>query len=514
MANTDVTRIAGNIGALNALNSLQNINKQLSIHQTRLSTGKRINSAADDPAGLTIATKMLARSEGMKVVVDNISDASNMLSVAESGLGKMNDILVQMRNKAEQAASDTLGSSERQAIQVQLSSYAEQLDSIVNETKWNNSALLDGTADKTFQTGVDESENTTWALATKHDAVSLNVSTKVALDNVSGQVVDASVASISSNGVKFSNLSKASTGDYILKTVGNAATSTVGKIENSVTAFTNGTLKAGTVNTVTNGIAAEVNNGTNTFEITGSTAAGAADGTISFKLNGTQYTNVAVDKGTGAGDTSSVDVDLGGGLTLTIANREAAVSFGSRSVDYIQSNTNKYALQRADGSAVGVDNNGTDETGTNATATSFYAKAGADYDTGLGITIKAGTLASGTSATAPLSSTFNFAQQSNYSVDVSTAAKAASYMTSTNTAIGTVNNSLVSLGSMMARLNYKSDAVATAQINVESSYNRIMNANMAEEQMNASKYSILQQTAVSMLAQANQAPQTLLSLFR
>ena len=108
MANVDVTRIAGNIGALNALNSLQNINKQLALHQTRLSSGKRINSAADDPAGLTIATKMMARSEGMKVVVDNIGDASNMLSVAESGLSKMNDILVQMRNKAEQAASDTL----------------------------------------------------------------------------------------------------------------------------------------------------------------------------------------------------------------------------------------------------------------------------------------------------------------------------------------------------------------------------------------------------------------------
>ena len=56
MAEVDVTRIAGNIGAMNALNSLQNINKQLSIHQTRLATGKRINTAADDPAWLALAT--------------------------------------------------------------------------------------------------------------------------------------------------------------------------------------------------------------------------------------------------------------------------------------------------------------------------------------------------------------------------------------------------------------------------------------------------------------------------
>ena len=94
MASVDVTRIASNIGALNALNSLTTINKQLALHQTRLQTGKRINSAADDPAGLTIATKMLARSEGMKVALDNIGDAKNMLSVAEGGMSKINDILV------------------------------------------------------------------------------------------------------------------------------------------------------------------------------------------------------------------------------------------------------------------------------------------------------------------------------------------------------------------------------------------------------------------------------------
>jgi hypothetical protein len=137
MAQADFTRIAANIGALNALQSLCTINNKLGIHQQRLSTGKRINSAADDPAGLTIATKMLARSEGLKVALSNIGDAKNMLSVAEAGLGKLTDILVQMRSKAEQAASDTLGSSEWAAIASQLESYAEQIDDVVNETKWN-----------------------------------------------------------------------------------------------------------------------------------------------------------------------------------------------------------------------------------------------------------------------------------------------------------------------------------------------------------------------------------------
>jgi flagellin len=188
-------------------------------------------------------------------------------------------------------------------------------------------------------------------------------------------------------------------------------------------------------------------------------------------------------------------------------NTRNAVSTGSRTVDYIQTDTNKYTLKRADGSAVNVSSDGT----TNATATSFYAKAGAGYNTGVGISLTAGTLDTGTTTK---TSSFVYTQSSKYSVDVSTAGKAGAYMTTVNTAINTVNESMTSLGSLMARLDYKSEALTNARVNVEASYNRIMNANMAEEQMNASKFTILQQTAVAMLAQANQAPQSLLSLFR
>ncbi len=164
MAEIDVTRIAGNIGAMNSLNSLANINKKLSIHQTRLATGKRINSAADDPAGLTIATKMLSRSEGLKTALNNIGDAKNLLAVAESGMGRINDILVQMRNSAEAGASDTMGTSERAALVTQMTAYAEQIDDIVNQTKWNGKALLDGSiksgSELRFQTGADKDDST------------------------------------------------------------------------------------------------------------------------------------------------------------------------------------------------------------------------------------------------------------------------------------------------------------------------------------------------------------------
>ena len=77
-----------------------------------------------------------------------------------------------------------------------------------------------------------------------------------------------------------------------------------------------------------------------------------------------------------------------------------------------------------------------------------------------------------------------------------------------------VSAQLSKVGSLSARLTFKEDQIAIAQVNVESSYNRIMNADMAMEQLEATKFSILQQTSTTMLAQANTAPQGVLALFR
>ncbi|MCI0520740.1 MAG: flagellin [Chloroflexi bacterium] len=143
---TDVTRIAGNIGALNALNSLQYINNQLAVHQTRLATGKRLNESADDPAGFNLATTFDVRRQGLKTVLSSIGDAKNVLSTAEGGLKKIQDILVKMQNKVLEAKSDTIGSSQRDAIQAQLDAYVSEIDDIVSQTEWNGTGLIGGSA--------------------------------------------------------------------------------------------------------------------------------------------------------------------------------------------------------------------------------------------------------------------------------------------------------------------------------------------------------------------------------
>ena len=514
MAQGDVTRIASNIGALNALNSLVNINKQLALHQGRISTGKRINSAADDPAGLTIATKMLARSEGLKTALSNISDASNLLSVAESGLSKMNDILVMMRSKAQQASSETLGGTERTAIQTQLESYAEQIGNIVSETKWNGDTLLDGTASKQFQTGAEYTDTTTWTLATSHrpNSLAMGISennTSVALAKISNTGTSFGAIAPSADSV-FTGLAEATTGQYTLTNLGMATSSTAGK-SSLVTgsSFLAGIsslntlaedMTAVTANQITSGI----------YTVTLSTVDGGTNKTTDWSLTDSTGNIVASASGDSiAGSTLDLKDAAGKYLGLSFNINSNLQSGGSMKVEYIAANHIKYNLKDGSGTIQNVDQDGVSG---GVISTVGYAAVGANsLHTGTNIKTSVGSIAS--SAVGDTLK-FTYKQVGDYVVDVSTVAKASAYMNTVDLAMNKVNESMTSLGSLMARLQFKEDQVSTAQVNVEASYSRIMNANMAEEQVNASKYTILQQTATAMLAQANTAPQNLLTLFR
>jgi flagellin len=157
MANVDVNRVAGNIGALNSLYSLRQVNSDLATRQARLQTGKRLLSAADDPAGMNIATSFDIRRNAMKTTLNAIGDAKNLMATAEGGLTKIQDILVKMQNKALEAVGDTIGQDQRDAIADQLNAYRTEIDDIVAQTQWNGRTLLSGTALGTFLTGVDSS---------------------------------------------------------------------------------------------------------------------------------------------------------------------------------------------------------------------------------------------------------------------------------------------------------------------------------------------------------------------
>jgi len=509
MATVDVTRIASNIGAANALSSLTSINKQLAIHQTRLATGKRINSAGDDPAGYTIATKMLARSEGLKVSLGNISDAKNLLGMAETGLSKMNDILVQMRGKAEQAASDTLGVKERQAVQAQLSSYAEQIDSIVDETKWNNTKLLGGNVTKRFQTGADNGEFTDWTLSQSHYAVDLGIVQQGG--QAQSAVATASAAGNVSASDKFTSMPELGDGEYSFRVLASAAGATTGyAVQTNAVGGVTDVYANNSGGTVGNVLA----NGENQITLSSYTVnGGGTTGTIAYSYTSADGTAVSANAtvaltagaGTATIGTSGVSFDVNANFTAFTGSDPSRVI----NVDYVRENMSQLQLEDADGNVISVDSD-SDAT-TTGSSFSFFVAAGATYDTGKGVSMVGAAVAG---LAADDLTTFDYKRENDYYMNVSTADDAASYMDTVNNAIDLINSDMADLGSLVARMTFKEDQIQTSQINVESSYSRIMDANMAEEQVNASKFSILQQTATAMLAQANQAPQTLLSLFR
>ncbi|MBF8276349.1 MAG: hypothetical protein HW390_1422 [Candidatus Brocadiaceae bacterium] len=140
------TRINTNINALNALKSLNDVNGRMAVAQLRLATGKKINTAADDAAGYTIAKKFNARAEGLGQALSNIGSAKNLVAVAEGHLNNIVDILTQMKTKATQASDDSLGTAERTSIKAELAALAKQINLETTQATWNSKALFAGTA--------------------------------------------------------------------------------------------------------------------------------------------------------------------------------------------------------------------------------------------------------------------------------------------------------------------------------------------------------------------------------
>ncbi len=154
----DLTRIAANIRAMQSLNSLTNINKQIGIHQMRLATGKRITSVGEDPAGYQLAKGLESRVRGLKVALNNVSNAKNVLSVAEGGYQSIMDILQTIKEKATQASDQSLSGAQRTALNSQVSALITEIDDIVNTTKFNGSKLIDGSYSGSFHTGDSASD--------------------------------------------------------------------------------------------------------------------------------------------------------------------------------------------------------------------------------------------------------------------------------------------------------------------------------------------------------------------
>ena len=133
-----------NIGALGAAAAASSVNKSMETSMERLATGKRINAAADDAAGMAISTRFDAEIRGYNQAIRNAADAQAMIDVGEGALIEVTNILQRMRELAVQASNDTASDADRDALDIEFQDLIDELSKIEDSTTWSHTQLLDG----------------------------------------------------------------------------------------------------------------------------------------------------------------------------------------------------------------------------------------------------------------------------------------------------------------------------------------------------------------------------------
>lgn len=154
-----------NIASLRSSEAMRNAADQMGDAMQRLSTGLRINSAADDAAGSAIASKMDAQTRSLAVAIRNANDAISLTQTAEGALSEVENMLQRMRELAVQAGNSTLNASDRAQIQAEVDQLSAEIDSVATKTNFNGNNLLDGgTTSLGFQIGANASDTLSVAL--------------------------------------------------------------------------------------------------------------------------------------------------------------------------------------------------------------------------------------------------------------------------------------------------------------------------------------------------------------
>jgi flagellin len=162
-----------NVASLGAQRSLATSGAELKTAMERLSSGKKINSAADDAAGFAIAERMTAQIRGLNMATKNANDGLSMLGVIENATNDVTDMLHRMRELAIQATNDTNGTEDRAFLQKEVAELIKEIDRVATQTQYNGQTVLDGTfSSKSIQVGTESGQKITFSVnGIKTDAI-------------------------------------------------------------------------------------------------------------------------------------------------------------------------------------------------------------------------------------------------------------------------------------------------------------------------------------------------------
>jgi flagellin len=390
-----MTVINTNVGALMARTFATKANDKMQTAMERLSSGMRINSAADDAAGMAVANKMTSQLSGIKMAIRNSQDGISLVQTAESGMSEITNMILRMRELAVQMENGIYTAKDRDNAQLEVNALLAEVDKIASNTRFNDVKVLDGSYDKTIRAG-----------------------------NTNAETIRVNVGALS--------------------TTENAKIT--GFAKNTVTVHADGvtTTGADTDLAVTMGQ-------TNTSKVEIDTSLFSSAFKAAFK---TDSLGVFTSGGT---DTAKFSIDAKTGKLTSITAM-----------------------------AVGAD-----------TVTVVY------------------TPRTGTAHTETITLNITAATEKNLNqIQVETTSDATHAIETLDKALEEVSTAQAQLGAIQNRLSHNIDNLSKSAMLTEQSVGRVVDADFAQETSELSKQQILNQAAVSMLAQANQSKQSVLSLLQ
>ncbi|MFC4526678.1 flagellin, partial [Dyella halodurans] len=455
----------------------------LSSATQRLSSGLKINSAADNAAGFAISQRYTTQIGGLTQASANASDAINLAQTAGSALDQVTSNLQAIRDLAVQSANGTYTATDRASIDQEVQQRLAEITRIANQTTFNGSNVLDGSMKtKSFQIG-----------ASVGQTISVSLGTSVKASAV-GQVAEVSTGSINT-GTGFTLASGALT----VNVNGTGPVSVAAGTYKTVASL------ASAINTAAGSNIAAVDATTGELKVTGPTGgvtfAGAAQATL-----GLPSANIAA-AGTGASTTAVASTGDPSNETLTINGTKVSLA-GAQSLQDVSD-----AINAAGISGVSAAVNG------NGNGLNFYSSSALTISDTVGTSNVAGSIigANATNANtgAAFASTNTAATGGSLATgNVQTVDSANDLISRVDVALQTVSNFAAQLGAVQNRFQSTISTVAAQTTNLQASQSTIQDADFAAETANMSKANVLQQAGISVLAQANSNPQQVLKLLQ
>ena len=554
-----MTAINTNIAALRAQAGSNAASAMTQTAMERLSTGKRINSAKDDAAGLAISSRMTSTVRGLAVAIRNANDGISLAQTAEGALGQVTNMLQRMKELSVQSANGTLGTSERAALQAETDQLTSQINDIAKTTNFNGINLLDGSlASLKLQTGTSAGQTTTVNLQSMStQSLGLVNASQTTTGRVTGTTLSTDFK-INGTAVVTSSTTLNSAADLASAINANQALGVKASASNTVnTAAITGPVVSGTINGIAYGAskdAASFVSQINSNADFGVTATLNKDNTVS--LSNTTGANIAVTSssagagavaafsasatnkgfvsltsntggvikvssataadlsGTGLNATDGINVTAGAAITAAASTDFSKVLINGVAIGTVVDAGTPTAVTTGAAYAAQI-NTKTSQTGVTATADGTSGIVTLSANNGQQIRITSdGTTAGDTQLAASKFNAQGGTGNEVQGIDISTVAGANKAMSQIDKALDTISAKRGDLGAIQNRLDVTVANLSTTSTNLQDARSRIEDADFSAETTNLAKSQILSQAATAMLAQANQSAQNVLSLLR